>query len=74
MCYNKNISIYTYILGLISSYLLLINDNPNFKILGAFFIVTIHMQLIEFYLWTHNTCNNINIQISTLGAIVNIMF
>ena len=71
MCYNKDISIYTYILGLISSYLLIINDKPTLKILGVFFIVSIHMQLIEFYLWTNNTCNNKNIQISIIGAIVN---
>ena len=36
MCYNKDISIYTYIIGLVSSYLLLTNDKKTLKILGFF--------------------------------------
>ena len=71
MCYNKDISIYTYIIGLVSSYLLLKNDKPSLKILGSFFLIVIHMQLIDFFLWTNNKCNNINIQISTIGAVLN---
>ena len=71
MCYNKDISIYTYIIGLVSSYLLLKNDKPSLKILGCFFLIVIHMQLIDFFLWTNNKCNYTNIQISTIGAFLN---
>jgi len=71
MCYNKEISIYTYIIGLVSSYLLLKNDKPTLKIIGSFFLVVIHMQLIDFFLWSNNKCNNTNIQISTVGAVLN---
>lgn len=71
MCYNKDVSIYTYILGLVSSYFLLINDKKSLKILGCFFMVTIQMQLVEYYLWNNNKCNDKNITISNIGAIAN---
>jgi hypothetical protein len=71
MCYNKDISIYTYILGLVSSYLLLINDKKNLKILGCFFMIVIQMQLVEYFLWINNTCNTKNIELSEIGALVN---
>lgn len=71
MCYNKDISIYTYIIGLISSYLLLINDKISLKILGCFFMITIQMQLVEYFLWSNNKCNSKNITISNIGAFLN---
>jgi len=43
MCYNKDISIYTYIIGLVSSYLLIKNDKKSLKILGVFFMAAIQM-------------------------------
>ena len=71
MCYNKEISIYTYIIGLLSSYLLIKNDKPSLKILGCFFVIVIHMQLIDLFLWTNNKCNNTNLQLSNVGAFLN---
>jgi hypothetical protein len=71
MCYNKDISIYTYILGLVSSYFLIINDKPSLKILGWFFMIAIQMQLVEYFLWTNNKCNIKNITISNIGAFIN---
>ena len=71
MCYNKDISIYTYIIGLITSYLLIINDSKTLKIIGWFYIFAIQMQLVEYFLWTNNTCNSKNIQISKIGAFLN---
>ena len=71
MCYNKEISIYTYILGSISSILLLQNKKPSLKILGCFFLIVTQMQLVEFFLWSNNKCNDANIQISTIGSILN---
>lgn len=71
MCYNKDISIYTYILGLVSSYLLLTNENKSLKILGCFFIIVIQMQLVEYFLWSNNSCNSKNIQLSHIGAFIN---
>ena len=71
MCYNKDISIYTYIIGLVSSYLLLKNDKKTLKILGCFFIVVIQMQLVEFFLWSNTKCNSKNRTISNIGAFIN---
>ena len=71
MCYNKDISIYTYLIGLVSSYLLIINEKPSLKILGCFFMITIQMQLVEFFLWSNTKCNSKNILISNIGAIFN---
>ena len=73
MCYNKDISIYTYIIGLVSSYLLLTNEKKTLKILGCFFIVVIQMQLVEYYLWSNNKCNSKNRTISNIGALLNII-
>ena len=71
MCYNKNISIYTYIIGLVSSYLLLTSNKKSLKILGCFFIIVIQMQLVEYFLWSNNKCNSKNITISNIGAFLN---
>ena len=73
MCYNKDISIYTYIIGLIASYFLLRNDKKDLQILGCFFIVIIQMQLVEYFLWTNNTCNSKNITITNIGAFLNLI-
>ena len=73
MCYNKDISIYTYIIGLVSSFLLLRNENKNLKIVGSFFIVVIQMQLVEYFLWTNTKCNIKNRTISTIGALLNVI-
>ena len=73
MCYNKDISIYTYIIGLIASYFLLRNDKKDLQILGCFFIIIIQMQLVEYFLWTNNTCNSKNITITNIGAFLNLI-
>ena len=73
MCYNKDISIYTYLIGLIASYFLLTNDKKSLKILGCFFIVIIQMQLVEYFLWTNNKCNSKNITITHIGAFLNLI-
>ena len=36
MCYNKDISLYTYLLGLVASFLLIQKKDKNLKILGCF--------------------------------------
>jgi len=70
MCYNKDISLYTYLIGLVASFLLLQKQDKDLKILGCFFIFIIHMQLIEYFLWTNNKCNMRNITLSHIGALI----
>jgi len=69
MCYNKDVSLYTYLIGLVASFLLIQKKDKDLKILGCFFIVIIHMQIIEYFLWTNNKCNMKNITLSHLGAV-----
>lgn len=71
MCYNKDISLYTYLIGLVASYLLLQKKDKDLKILGCFFMFIIHMQLIEYFLWANDKCNMRNITLSYIGTIVN---
>ena len=71
MCYNKDISLYTYLIGLVASFLLIQKKDKDLKILGCFFLFVIHMQLIEYFLWTNNKCNMRNINLSHIGTIVN---
>ena len=37
------------------------SNKPSLKILGCFFLIVIHMQLIDFFLWINNKCNYTNI-------------
>jgi len=71
MCYNKDISLYTYLIGLVASFLIIKKKDKDLKILGCFFLFVIHMQLIEYFLWTNNKCNLRNITLSYIGTIVN---
>jgi hypothetical protein len=71
MCYNKDISLYTYFIGLVASFLLIQKKDKDLKIVGCFFLFVIHMQLIEYFLWTNNKCNLRNITLSYIGTIVN---
>jgi hypothetical protein len=70
MCYSKEVSITTYIIGTIFSILLLKNKKVGLNIAGGFFLLTIQMQMIDFLLWNNNKCNQNNINISTIGSII----
>lgn len=77
MCFNKEVSITTYIIGMLGS-LYLYNEG---HIPEAFFYGwVIQMQLIEFILWKHQECNNlsnqdidstINKQVTRIGILIN---
>ena len=69
MCYNKDISIGTYILGLVGCYNLYINY--NYKIEAIFLAWVIQMQLVEYFLWDNQQCNNTNKVTTKIGAIIN---
>jgi hypothetical protein len=72
MCFSKEISIITYIIGIIGSILLYNKNNlRDNKILSIFFIWVIQMQMIDFILWINQECNNTNKIITKLGIIIN---
>ena len=69
MCFNKNVSLGTYILGLVGCYNLYVNYNYNIE--AIFFFWVIQMQLIEYFLWENQICNDINKNTSKIGVIIN---
>lgn len=69
MCYNKEVSILTYIVGLIGCINLYFN--LNLKIEAIFIGYVIQMQLIEYFIWDNISCNETNIITSKIGSIIN---
>jgi hypothetical protein len=69
MCYNKDVSIGTYILGIVGCYNLYINY--GYKVEAIFFAWVVQMQLIEYFLWENQVCNDTNKITTNVGAIVN---
>jgi hypothetical protein len=72
MCFNAQVSIITYIIGLIGSYQLY---KYKFVPEAVFYAWVIQMQLIEYFLWKNQPCSGSNIEpnknISKIGIIVN---
>ena len=58
MCFSKESSIISYLVGLIPSYLLLISDNKYNKHIGLISLVFIQIQLAEFLMWSDINCKN----------------
>ena len=70
MCYNKEISLITYIIGTsLSLYLFLIGDKYD-KNISLFFFTFIQIQLVEFFMWTNQNCNIYNKLATIFGNIV----
>ena len=69
MCYNENVSITTYIIGMIGSiYLYTLNYIPE----SIFCITVIQMQLVEYFLWKNQNCNSDEKQLHTNQTITNV--
>ena len=61
MCFSKESSIISYLIGLVPSYLLLKSDNKYNKHIGLFCLSFILMQFAEFLMWSDIKCqNNLN--------------
>ena len=68
MCYNANVSLGTYLIGMMGSlYLYTLNYIPE----SIFYTFVIQMQLIEYYLWKNQDCNKTNENITKLAIIIN---
>jgi hypothetical protein len=68
MCLNKEISLTTYAIGIISCILLYYR---NYKIEALFYGFVIQMQLIEYFLWLNNKCDSTNKIITKIGILIN---
>jgi hypothetical protein len=69
MCFNDRVSILTYIIGMIGCINLYFN--LDLKVEAIFFAWVIQMQLIEYFLWTNQSCNQENINVTKTGIIIN---
>lgn len=60
MCWSSESSRNAYIVGSISSILLMLLGNNIYKNIGFFFLIVVQMQLIEYFIWIDHSCGNIN--------------
>jgi len=70
MCFNKTVSITTYIIGMVGSLALFMS---NYVPEAIFYAWVIQMQLIEYFLWKNQTCSDTNKEITKTGIFVNHM-
>jgi hypothetical protein len=71
MCFSANVSLGTFITGIIFSILCFSLGTTEGKIIGLFFGFVIFMQLIEYLLWKHQYCDLINKKLTIAGMILN---
>ena len=69
MCFNEHVSITTYIFGMIGC--INLYYTYNLKIEAIFFAWVVQMQLIEYFLWKNQSCNQENINATKTGIIIN---
>lgn len=67
MCYNKDISLEVYLTTCALSLLLYLTGDKYDKHIGLFSIVFIHMQLIEYFMWSDQKCGKMNHYATELG-------
>ena len=71
MCFSANISLLAFIFGIIGSILVFTLGGPSNKIISLFFAFLSSMQLIEYFLWKHQVCDNYNKLLSKIGMWLN---
>lgn len=71
MCFSKEVSLFTLLIGTIGSFLDYSLGTITDKILGLLFGYVSLMQGIEFMLWSHQTCDAFHKNISFLGMLLN---
>ena len=60
MCYNKETSLYAYIIGIVSSLVLFFYGDKYDKHIAFFVFIFIQIQLAEFFMWKDQECKKIN--------------
>jgi len=71
MCFSKEVSLFTFLTGVIGGLLCYSTGIADYKIIGLFFAFISLMQGIEYFLWKHQICDDYNKFLSTLGMILN---
>lgn len=67
MCYNKDISLAVYLTTCMISLILYLTGDKFDKHMALFSIVFIHMQLIEYFMWSDQKCGKMNHYATELG-------
>ena len=60
MCWSSESSRNAYIIGSVSSLILMLFGDKVDKNIGLFFLVVAQMQLIEYFIWKDQECGEIN--------------
>lgn len=71
MCFSKEVSLFTFISGIIGSLLCYSTGTPDYKIIGVFFAFVSLMQAIEYLLWSHPVCDDYNKKLSYVAMLIN---
>ena len=71
MCFSAKVSIGTFVLGFVSSFLVYSLGTTDDKIIGLFFAFTSLMQWIEYLLWNHVKCDDYNRYLSITAMVIN---
>ena len=71
MCFSANVSLGTFIAGIVFSILSFNVGTIEGKIIGTFFGFVIFMQLIEYLLWKHQECDDYNKKLTITGMVLN---
>ena len=70
MCFSAEASIISYIIGTIFSLYLLTNGDKYDKHIGLFCLLFVQMQLLEFFMWIDQSCQNTNYYASLLVNLI----
>jgi hypothetical protein len=71
MCFSKEVSLATFIIGILGGILCYSVNLPDYKIIGLFFAFVSLMQGIEYLLWSHQKCDDYNKFLTNAGMILN---
>lgn len=70
MCWNKEVSITTFILAVIGSIYLYKRNKPNDRWIAVFALTVAMIQLAEFFMWSDLSCGSINKYASIFALLI----
>ena len=71
MCFSKNASAFSFIVGVVGSLLCVSLGTMTDKIFGYILLYVSSMQAIEYLLWSHQKCDTYNRIVSIIGMLLN---
>jgi hypothetical protein len=71
MCFSEKASIVSFLFGIFGSILCISLGGIDNKIIGYYFVYISFMQLIDYLLWRHQTCDDYNKLVSLTGMLLN---